>query len=162
MTVALFCYEKVVIDPETNSISVWNNGRGIPVEMHKEEKCWVPELIFGHCKYMNRPATSMYVYTATTYVCTTTIHAAVVTRNFSKRSARFHAPLSLNFADSKIQLNIILIVYIYAWMYVFDLACSHPRLPLVHIRTKTTQKQNISQLVPARCTLWLELTAVLL
>ncbi|EKX38687.1 hypothetical protein GUITHDRAFT_158481 [Guillardia theta CCMP2712] len=39
---------KVVIDPEESSISVYNNGCGIPVEMHKEENCWVPELIFGH------------------------------------------------------------------------------------------------------------------
>ena len=28
-------------------ISVWNNGRGIPVEMHAKEKMYVPELIFG-------------------------------------------------------------------------------------------------------------------
>ena len=28
-------------------ISVWNNGRGIPVEMHSVEKKYVPELIFG-------------------------------------------------------------------------------------------------------------------
>ncbi|KAJ3370984.1 DNA topoisomerase 2 [Allomyces arbusculus] len=39
---------KVTIDIETNLISVWNNGRGIPVQMHKEEKLYVPELIFGH------------------------------------------------------------------------------------------------------------------
>ncbi len=29
-------------------IKVWNNGDGIPVEMHKEEGVYVPELIFGH------------------------------------------------------------------------------------------------------------------
>lgn len=29
--------------------SVWNNGKGIPVEIHKEEKIYVPHLIFGHC-----------------------------------------------------------------------------------------------------------------
>eukprot|EP00960_Hanusia_phi_P033439 750458-Hanusia_phi.AAC.1 len=39
---------KVIIDPEESSIAVYNNGCGIPVEMHKEENCWVPELIFGH------------------------------------------------------------------------------------------------------------------
>jgi DNA topoisomerase-2 len=33
---------------EGNSIQVWNNGTGIPVEVHKEEKVYVPELIFGH------------------------------------------------------------------------------------------------------------------
>ncbi len=29
-------------------ITVWNNGDGVPVEMHKEENVYVPELIFGH------------------------------------------------------------------------------------------------------------------
>ena len=33
---------------ENNTISVWNDGRGIPVEMHKEQKVYVPTLIFGH------------------------------------------------------------------------------------------------------------------
>ena len=32
---------------ENNSISVWNNGRGIPVAVHKTEKMYVPEMIFG-------------------------------------------------------------------------------------------------------------------
>ena len=27
---------------------MWNNGDGVPVEVHKEEKVYVPELIFGH------------------------------------------------------------------------------------------------------------------
>ncbi|KAG9295754.1 hypothetical protein G9A89_008982 [Geosiphon pyriformis] len=39
---------KVNIDRVQNSISVFNNGRGIPIEIHKEEKIYVPELIFGH------------------------------------------------------------------------------------------------------------------
>eukprot|EP00435_Cladocopium_sp_Y103_P005834 s3405_g1.t2 len=39
---------KVEIDPQNNSISVWNNGRGLPVVMHKEQKVYVPELVFGH------------------------------------------------------------------------------------------------------------------
>ncbi|KAK0396121.1 hypothetical protein QR680_001575 [Steinernema hermaphroditum] len=38
---------KINIDKEKNEISVYNNGRGIPVVMHKEEKLYVPELIFG-------------------------------------------------------------------------------------------------------------------
>ena len=33
---------------ENNSIKVWNNGDGVPVEIHKEEQVYVPELIFGH------------------------------------------------------------------------------------------------------------------
>ncbi|KAG7254142.1 hypothetical protein CRUP_027941 [Coryphaenoides rupestris] len=39
---------KINIDPESNIISVWNNGRGIPVVEHKDEKMYVPALIFGH------------------------------------------------------------------------------------------------------------------
>ena len=39
---------KISIDPENNLISVYNNGRGIPIEIHKEEGIYVPELIFGH------------------------------------------------------------------------------------------------------------------
>ncbi|TRY95796.1 hypothetical protein DNTS_008329 [Danionella cerebrum] len=38
---------KVDIDPENNTISVWNNGKGIPVVEHKVEKVYVPALIFG-------------------------------------------------------------------------------------------------------------------
>ena len=33
---------------ETGKIKVWNNGAGVPVEMHKKEGVYVPELIFGH------------------------------------------------------------------------------------------------------------------
>uniref|UniRef100_M4BBA0 DNA topoisomerase 2 n=1 Tax=Hyaloperonospora arabidopsidis (strain Emoy2) TaxID=559515 RepID=M4BBA0_HYAAE len=39
---------KVTIDEEKNEISVWNNGKGIPIVLHKEHKVYVPELIFGH------------------------------------------------------------------------------------------------------------------
>ena len=39
---------KVIIDREKNQISVYNNGKGIPVEMHKKEKMMIPELIFGN------------------------------------------------------------------------------------------------------------------
>ncbi|KAF9943264.1 DNA topoisomerase 2 [Mortierella alpina] len=39
---------KIDIDKENGRISVYNNGRGIPVEIHKKEGCYVPELIFGH------------------------------------------------------------------------------------------------------------------
>ncbi|KAF5093991.1 hypothetical protein D0Z03_002227 [Geotrichum reessii] len=38
---------EVDIDPETNTISVKNNGKGIPVEIHEKEKIYIPELIFG-------------------------------------------------------------------------------------------------------------------
>ena len=38
---------KVEVDPQSNKISVWNNGKGIPVQIHKEEKIYIPEMIFG-------------------------------------------------------------------------------------------------------------------
>ena len=38
---------KVDIDRETNTISVANDGKGIPVQIHSEHNCYVPELIFG-------------------------------------------------------------------------------------------------------------------
>lgn len=38
---------KINIDVENNTISVWNNGKGIPVVEHKVEKVYVPALIFG-------------------------------------------------------------------------------------------------------------------
>ncbi|CAA7271414.1 unnamed protein product [Cyclocybe aegerita] len=39
---------KVTIDVENSTISVYNNGRGIPIEIHSQEKIYIPELIFGH------------------------------------------------------------------------------------------------------------------
>ncbi|XP_012272821.1 DNA topoisomerase 2 [Orussus abietinus] len=39
---------KIDIDAENNTISVWNNGKGIPVVIHKDEKMYVPTMIFGH------------------------------------------------------------------------------------------------------------------
>lgn len=39
---------RVTIDREAGEISVWNNGRGIPIEIHSKEGIYVPELIFGH------------------------------------------------------------------------------------------------------------------
>ena len=39
---------KVNFDNDNNTISVYNNGDGIPIVEHKEHKIWIPELIFGH------------------------------------------------------------------------------------------------------------------
>lgn len=39
---------KIDIDSENNTISVWNNGKGIPVAIHKDENMYVPTMIFGH------------------------------------------------------------------------------------------------------------------
>ena len=39
---------EITIDGLSNTISVKNTGRTIPVVMHKEHKCYVPTLIFGH------------------------------------------------------------------------------------------------------------------
>lgn len=38
---------KIDIDKANGLISVWNNGTGVPIEIHKEHNCYVPELIFG-------------------------------------------------------------------------------------------------------------------
>jgi len=39
---------KIDIKPEEGMIRVFNNGKGIPVEMHQDEKMYVPTMIFGH------------------------------------------------------------------------------------------------------------------
>lgn len=39
---------KVVVDREKGEISVENDGAGIPIEIHKKEKIYIPEMIFGH------------------------------------------------------------------------------------------------------------------
>lgn len=39
---------KVEINVAENTISVFNNGAGVPVEIHAEEGVYVPEMIFGH------------------------------------------------------------------------------------------------------------------
>ena len=39
---------KVSIDVDEGIISVYNNGRGIPIEIHSEKKIYIPEMIFGH------------------------------------------------------------------------------------------------------------------
>jgi DNA topoisomerase-2 len=39
---------RVDIDVAGCCISVYNNGDGVPVEIHQEERIYVPELIFGH------------------------------------------------------------------------------------------------------------------
>jgi DNA topoisomerase-2 len=37
----------VHIDKAAGCISVMNNGKGVPVQIHKEHQCYVPEMIFG-------------------------------------------------------------------------------------------------------------------
>ena len=39
---------RVEINVKDNKVTVRNDGKGIPIEKHKIEKVWVPELIFGH------------------------------------------------------------------------------------------------------------------
>jgi DNA gyrase/topoisomerase IV subunit B len=39
---------KVEYSKETGEISVWNNGSGVPIQLHKEHNIYVPELIFGN------------------------------------------------------------------------------------------------------------------
>jgi DNA topoisomerase-2 len=45
---ATMTYIKIHINREEGFISVENNGKGIPVEIHEKEKVYVPELVFGH------------------------------------------------------------------------------------------------------------------
>lgn len=39
---------KVNIDPSTQTISIMNDGKGIPVVMHKTEQCYVVEMVMGN------------------------------------------------------------------------------------------------------------------
>ena len=39
---------KVEIDQKAGSITVWNNGKGLPVVIHKEHEVYIPEMVFGH------------------------------------------------------------------------------------------------------------------
>ncbi|XP_074640102.1 DNA topoisomerase 2-alpha-like isoform X2 [Tubulanus polymorphus] len=39
---------KIDIVPDECKIKIWNNGKGIPVVMHKTENMYVPSMIFGH------------------------------------------------------------------------------------------------------------------
>lgn len=39
---------RINIDINSGIISIWNNGKGIPVVKHKEYDIYIPELIFGH------------------------------------------------------------------------------------------------------------------
>lgn len=39
---------KMYFNQKDGSVTIWNNGSGIPIEFHKDENMYVPELIFGH------------------------------------------------------------------------------------------------------------------
>ena len=43
---------KVTIDRDRGEISVYNIGRGIPIEIHDKEKIYIPEMIFGQAQIM--------------------------------------------------------------------------------------------------------------
>ena len=45
---------EVNVDVKRGVISVLNNGKGIPVVMHKEHECYVPSLIFGQLLTVSR------------------------------------------------------------------------------------------------------------
>ncbi|KAG7342106.1 DNA gyrase subunit beta [Nitzschia inconspicua] len=34
--------------PRDPMIRIWNNGKGIPIQMHKQEQLYLPEMLFGH------------------------------------------------------------------------------------------------------------------
>ena len=44
---------QVTIDPERNTVKVWNNGKGIPVQIHKFYNCYVPDMIFVKFKFID-------------------------------------------------------------------------------------------------------------
>ena len=56
---------------ETNTISITNNGAGVPVEIHKEEGIYVPELIFGHLLTSSNYDDSQKKASLTAAVCPT-------------------------------------------------------------------------------------------
>jgi DNA topoisomerase II len=39
---------RVTMDRETGEISIYNNGKGIPIEIHEEKGIMIPEMIFGN------------------------------------------------------------------------------------------------------------------
>jgi DNA topoisomerase-2 len=39
---------RIDVSWDESSVTVRNNGDGIPIKMHEKEKVWLPELIFGH------------------------------------------------------------------------------------------------------------------
>ncbi len=39
---------RVNINEKKGEITVWNNGKGLPITIHDKEKIYVPELVFGH------------------------------------------------------------------------------------------------------------------
>ncbi len=40
----------MTIDEKSGEISVWNNGKGVPVEMHSVAQMYVPEFVFGNMR----------------------------------------------------------------------------------------------------------------
>ena len=44
---------KVKIDEEKNLISIWNDGKGMPVEINPENNLYYPELVFGPHSFDN-------------------------------------------------------------------------------------------------------------
>lgn len=40
-------YIKINIDKENHTFSCWNDGKTIPIELHKDENIYIPEMIFG-------------------------------------------------------------------------------------------------------------------
>ena len=41
---------KIKVELGIDMISVWNNGPGIPIEIHNKTKLYVPEMIFGNMR----------------------------------------------------------------------------------------------------------------
>ena len=41
---------EITVDKETGVISMFNDGNGVDVAKHPENKLWIPEMIFGHLR----------------------------------------------------------------------------------------------------------------
>lgn len=85
---------KVNIDRENNSISVWNNGKGIPVEMHSKEGIMIPELIFGNLCVPLRSTQSADLIASRQVTTTTTRRSLLVVVTVTAPSSPTSIPSS--------------------------------------------------------------------
>ena len=90
---------KVDIDAAKGTISVWNNGGGIPIEIHKEHGCYVPELIFGNSNTQTNNLQANFSLPATTM--TTKPKSLVVEMGSVRNSPTFSPQNSLQKQETR-------------------------------------------------------------
>ena len=71
---------RIYIDKVAGTIKVFNNGRGVPVTMHKDEKIMLPTLKFGHL-----PTSSNYDDDQKKVTCGRNGYGAKLCNMFSKK-----------------------------------------------------------------------------